>query len=128
MNPQPKVKYWRSKPYLKYLSYQPSCISGAMDYDEVACEMRTIYHHHSKDSGKGMALKVSDVWAIPVTNNEHRLIEDGELNIKTDWVVDVCFTNLDLYLKVSKRILGRFPQTREGLIELSDWLCQEKIK
>jgi hypothetical protein len=87
----PKPVKWRSKKFLDFVSRQLSFFSGKMDYDPNTGEQRTIPHHFGPGSGKGV--KCSDVYVIPLTNDEHRKVHDGAIHID-EWQAMECALDL----------------------------------
>ena len=86
---QPKPKHWKSKRYLQWIARKESCLTGSSP---------CIPHHHRHGSDGGTGIKPSDVWAIPVTHEQHNLIHVGKIKLDNDWVRALCMAYLTEYL------------------------------
>lgn len=116
--PDPKNKTWVSSKYRAHVKSQPSIVSGKRDRNEP--------HHYRKNTGGGTSHKPSDVFCVPLTFDEHIPgVHAGKIKLDEQKVINWCFTSLSKYLK---RDLKEFPRTREGLIELSNYLVEHNIK
>lgn len=63
----PKFQYWRNRQWLDWVKKQPSCVSGRPSDDP---------HHikgYSHITGSGGRIKGDDLFAIPLTRDEHSL-------------------------------------------------------
>lgn len=121
MNPVPKIKYWRSKGYSDYVSQLRSFLTNEIDSDYDTGKSRNHPHHHRKGTGGGTSIKPSDLWQVPVTQNQHNKIGDGIL------VLD----NLQVSRQILKQMLTYFddPDLFYAMIEAANnYLCENDVK
>ncbi len=72
MNPQPKIKPKRHRPFLTFISQQRCCLTGVekTEYEDI------IPHHQNKEGHGTMAGKCCDSRALPVRSSLHVLMEN----------------------------------------------------
>jgi len=78
-NADPKIKSFRSKPYLKFLLTQPCLKCGAVKTDYL-----DIVPAHQDFGLGGTSIKSPDIYAIPLCNTCHTVFEH-QMGIKTLW-------------------------------------------
>jgi len=67
MIPDPKIKNFRSEPYLVFIRTKPSLYSG-----EYGTKRDPIVAAHQGFGRKGTALKAPDIYAVPLLWSEHQ--------------------------------------------------------
>lgn len=72
-NPQAKEEYWRSRPYLDFISRRPCVRCGAMNPENADGERRNDPHHERALGGGGTAIKPSDSHAVSLCHDCHLL-------------------------------------------------------
>lgn len=106
MNPQPKPKRWRSKPFLEWLKKQKPMIQGSGD---------TVYHHIKLFGNGGSGIKPPDDDCIPISDSIHQLIHSsgrrgGERNVlirEHRYTVEALRDICDAYRRIWERTLVR---------------------
>jgi len=79
MTPYPKIKAFRSKPFLKFICSKPSLYSG-----QYGTADDPIVASHQGFGRKGTAHKSPDIYAVPLLWSEHQQLEHQKGG-KTFW-------------------------------------------
>ena len=69
-------RYGMSEAHLALIRQLPSCISGGMP-----CQA----HHLMIASERGVGLRARDMWAVPLTNDEHRQLHNRGSKFHDQW-------------------------------------------
>lgn len=99
VNPQPKVKIWRSPKYLRFIRSLPCCVCGGLETEAA---------HQRIFGSAGTGIKPPDSMAIPLCHNCHTM--EHSMGAKSFWDSYAISTNrfweiikcLTLYLEKTK--------------------------
>lgn len=99
---------FRSRPYLDLCRARPCIACGADD--------GTIVPAH-RNRGKGMAIKASDAWVIPLCHTHHALYDAGQRD--DDWFCVLFATHIDNLLTEGRLTIDGKPQKEKAPKPLS---------